>query len=135
MILNRKVKYTILLLTTIFLIFSISYFIVHLFDIGFHQSNLKSIKMEGTEEFMLNVEKPTTICLSHNAEISSGKVFFKIIKENDEVIDEYSLNNDEFVSKVYDLNKGIYECSIKRNVSNNKEQFMLYYDKRYITLK
>lgn len=135
MILNRKIKYIILLISTMFLIFSINYIMNHVSDMGFNNYNIKSNKMEGTEEFLLYVEEPTTIRLAHNAVIGSGEVSFNIVKEDGEVIEEYCLNSDTFLNKVYDFNNGIYKCTMKRNVSNNKEKFSLYYDRRYVTLK
>lgn len=129
---NKKVKYIILILVTIFLLFSIYYFKEHVLDIGIEYSELSSDEMTGEQKFLLHVNEPTTIYLLHDAEIGSGEIKFELVKENGEIIDEYKLISDKVIKESYKLEKGNYYCSLVRNINNNEETFMLYYDKRYV---
>lgn len=130
---NEKSKIIILIFSVIFLTISIYYFSVHISEIGLRpNSNISSNKMTSVEEFILNVNKPTKVLLLHNAKIGSGYVSFKLVGDDSQVIEEYKLTEDEFINKVYNLEEGCYLCTIKRDVSKNKESFKFYYDKRHI---
>ena len=135
MIFNKNIKYIVLIISIIFLVFSIYYMKTHLSDVGFNNSRPESDKMEGIEEFLLYVEKPTKIHLLYDATIGSGEVNLTIAQKNGGVVEEHSLSSDTFFNKDYNLGIGTYKFTIKRNVSHNKESLTLYYDKRYVTLE
>lgn len=131
---KTKVKYIILLLSGLFLAFSIYYFQDHVFEIGINPySNLQSARMTGKEEFMLQVNEPSEVYLLHNAKLTEGYVEFVIKDEDGLVIDEYRLTEDQFINRSYNLEEGRYYCTITRDVKNNKEKIRFYYDKRFVT--
>lgn len=129
---NKKIKYIVLVLSFIFLVFSIYYIKDHVLDIGTEHSHINSDKVLGEQEFILHVNNPTTIYLLHDIKIGSGEVMFKLVKNNNEIIDEYKLKSDKLVRKSFALEKGEYKCLLKRDATENRETFMLYYDKRYV---
>lgn len=88
--------------------------------------------MTGIEEFLLHVDKASKVILLHNAKIGGGYVEFKITGEDGRIIDKYRLSSNKLINRVYNLNKGIYQCTIERDVKNSRENFRFYYDKRLI---
>jgi len=131
---KTKVKYIILLISGLFLAFSIYYFQNHIFEIGLNPySNLRSDRMTGKEQFVLHVNKPSRVYLLHNAKLTGGYVEFVIKKEDGLVIEDYRLTEDKFINRSYNLEEGKYYCTIMRDVENNREKLRFYYDKRFIT--
>lgn len=88
--------------------------------------------MTGEQEFILLVNKPIVLYLLHDTESGSGEIKFELIKEECKIINKYKLSSDKLIKESYKLEKGNYHCLLVRNVNNNEETFMLYYDKRYV---
>lgn len=133
-IFHKTKKYIILLLSGLFLAFSIYYFQDHIFEVGLNPySNLRSTLMTGQEQFILQVSEPSRVHLLHDAKLGEGYVEFAIKNEDGLVIDEYRLTEDKFINRSYNLEKGKYYCTITRDVRNNREKIRFYYDKRFVT--
>ena len=134
-IMDIKVNYLILILSVIFLLVSINFFIEGISEIGIRPfNNITADQIKAEEEFLLHVKRPTNVFLLHNAKIGTGEVKFKLTKKGDnaEVVETYNLNNNSFLNKIIELSKGTYQCTINKNVSDFRETFVLYFDKRFI---
>ena len=133
-LINVKIKYIVLLLSLIFMAFSINSLKGHIFEIGLRpSSNITADKMTGEEEFLLYVKKPAEVFLLHNAKIASGYIKFTMTKDDGKIVENYKFSSDNFINKVIKLDKGTYYCTIIRDVKKDKERFRLYFDRRFVT--
>lgn len=130
----KKIRYVFLILSAAFMGLGISYFVNTIMNIGINPYTYTTCeKITGMEEYLLSVQKDSSVLLVHNAEIGSGYVEFRLTGDDGKVISQYRLTSDDFVKKEINLGKGNYLCTISRDVLNNKESFRFYFDKRYIT--
>lgn len=133
LLLNRKVKYIVLIISLFFLTFSINYMRVHIPEAKFEKYNIVSNSMKGLREFYLHVHKTTTLYLLHDATLEKGEITFELKDSNDNIIEEYTIKKDLYLNKKIELDSGTYRCTIKSDVVNNDERFKLFFDTRYVT--
>lgn len=133
LLLNRKVKYIVLIISLFFLTFSINYMRVHIPEAKFEKYNVSSNSMKGIREFYLHVNKTTTIYLLHDVTLEKGEITFELKDSNDKIIEEYTIKKDLYLNKKIKLDSGTYRCTIKNDVVNNDERFKLFFDAKHVT--